>query len=585
MSEQRQNYPSIVQLAGKNGPLAQIWLASTLTNLNRSYLKTNILQSVEEISKVTSGDYESDALEPVTLRVSGELLHGVVRVYSQKANYLLSDISDLLQKINSLFRGNIQRGSTVNIDTVLRIDQLILQDTVTEMDVLAVPALELDDNETHPNLLERGHSMDRQVQGANAMGKTAPWDLSLEVGRRFAPDDDLGQQSSILDLNFELSGDNSKSWGEGTHNSEFNNENSGTPQSDHNETVGNLPDDLPDDNMDWDLGVVQQDHEDSESGSEHDSIEVGRKMSNNSILHETAEFGFDLEVSKDPFQDAIEEQEEALSAHGPVKATPKRSKNTNLINVKRIHVDSEYELKDSVVKGGPSAEIISDDTLERSIEPNKKRKWSELASAIDFLPNYSVNHFSPLSVYFKKAKHFETPNADHEEEFVLDDHIDMSLGLDETLFDNSSIHAGTEEEIPPADQSGIEGHPSIPSSAATEQPDMHEFSHISESEITQIKPTQEVRLDTGELVSKSTVEMANAVRTTFINKQQATFDELLKTRYSSNLTDLTKSEVSKAFFELLVLATAECIDISQQQTFGEITVNSNGQLYEKFIEA
>ncbi|OXT09780.1 hypothetical protein B9K03_12085, partial [Rothia sp. Olga] len=53
--------------------------------------------ALKEDHELATGDY-------ITLRTSGELLHGVVRVYSKQAGFLLSDIKDTLIKISSLFK-------------------------------------------------------------------------------------------------------------------------------------------------------------------------------------------------------------------------------------------------------------------------------------------------------------------------------------------------------------------------------------------------------------------------------------------------------------------------------------------------
>jgi len=80
-------------LLQKNGPLARIWLSS---NLERKLSKTHILQSnladsVEAIIKPSQA--------PMALRLSGQLLLGVVRIYSRKARYLLDDCNEVLMKV------------------------------------------------------------------------------------------------------------------------------------------------------------------------------------------------------------------------------------------------------------------------------------------------------------------------------------------------------------------------------------------------------------------------------------------------------------------------------------------------------
>ncbi len=84
-------------LLSKTGPLARVWLSA---NLERKLSKNHILQasvkdSVEAI--VTPNQ------APMALRLSGQLLLGVVRIYSRKARYLLDDCNEALMKIKMVY--------------------------------------------------------------------------------------------------------------------------------------------------------------------------------------------------------------------------------------------------------------------------------------------------------------------------------------------------------------------------------------------------------------------------------------------------------------------------------------------------
>ena len=80
-------------LLAKNGPLARVWLAS---NLERKLSKQNILSEKLD-TKVK--DIMATGQAPIALRLSGQLLLGVVRIYSRKARYLLDDCSEALVKL------------------------------------------------------------------------------------------------------------------------------------------------------------------------------------------------------------------------------------------------------------------------------------------------------------------------------------------------------------------------------------------------------------------------------------------------------------------------------------------------------
>lgn len=80
-------------LLQRTGPLARVWLSA---NLERKLSKTHILQSDlgESIEAIIT-----PSQAPMALRLSGQLLLGVVRIYSRKARYLLDDCNEALMKI------------------------------------------------------------------------------------------------------------------------------------------------------------------------------------------------------------------------------------------------------------------------------------------------------------------------------------------------------------------------------------------------------------------------------------------------------------------------------------------------------
>ena len=80
-------------LLSKTGPLARVWLSA---NLERKLNKTHILQSNIE-SSVNAIIDQGQA--PMALRLSGQLLLGVARIYSRKARYLMDDCNDALLRI------------------------------------------------------------------------------------------------------------------------------------------------------------------------------------------------------------------------------------------------------------------------------------------------------------------------------------------------------------------------------------------------------------------------------------------------------------------------------------------------------
>lgn len=99
-------------LLSKTGPLARVWLSA---NLERKLSKTHILQSDIESSVSAIVD---QGQAPMALRLSGQLLLGVVRIYSRKARYLLDDCNEALLKIKMVSQDT--HSSAILVFTVRR---------------------------------------------------------------------------------------------------------------------------------------------------------------------------------------------------------------------------------------------------------------------------------------------------------------------------------------------------------------------------------------------------------------------------------------------------------------------------------
>jgi cohesin complex subunit SCC1 len=84
-------------LLSKTGPLARVWLSA---NLERKLSKNHILQASvkDSVDAIVTPNQA-----PMALRLSGQLLLGVVRIYSRKARYLLDDCNEALMKIKMVY--------------------------------------------------------------------------------------------------------------------------------------------------------------------------------------------------------------------------------------------------------------------------------------------------------------------------------------------------------------------------------------------------------------------------------------------------------------------------------------------------
>nr|KMM65523.1 kleisin [Coccidioides posadasii RMSCC 3488] len=114
-------------LLSKTGPLARVWLSA---NLERKLSKAHILQSDIESSVNAIVD---QGQAPMALRLSGQLLLGVVRIYSRKTRYLLDDCNEALMKIKMAFR--LTNNNDLPATVPLPPGGITLPDVLTESDL------------------------------------------------------------------------------------------------------------------------------------------------------------------------------------------------------------------------------------------------------------------------------------------------------------------------------------------------------------------------------------------------------------------------------------------------------------------
>jgi len=119
------------QLLAKTGPLARVWLAA---NVERKLSKSQILQSDIESSV---GAIVDRGHEPMALRLSGQLMLGVVRIYGRKARYLLDDCNEALIKIRMTFKSTNSHDLPAHATTALDLnlpELLTIDDLFSNMD-------------------------------------------------------------------------------------------------------------------------------------------------------------------------------------------------------------------------------------------------------------------------------------------------------------------------------------------------------------------------------------------------------------------------------------------------------------------
>lgn len=190
-------------LLSKTGPLARVWLSA---NLERKLSKNHILQasvkdSVEAI--VTPNQ------APMALRLSGQLLLGVVRIYSRKARYLLDDCNEALLKIKMAFRLTGNNDIPAGLHMPSR-DALMIPDVLTEGDNLEMPPLPdasflFSQIEDDSHRKRRGGSRDRDINLQEDLQSSQFLQNSIENRNIF--DEEEMMDDIDLDLDFGLDGD------------------------------------------------------------------------------------------------------------------------------------------------------------------------------------------------------------------------------------------------------------------------------------------------------------------------------------------------------------------------------------------
>ncbi|MBW0514158.1 hypothetical protein O181_053873 [Austropuccinia psidii MF-1] len=93
-------------MLSKRGPLARVWLAA---HVERKVSKAQTLQTSIPTTVTVILEPASTTLSapPLALRLSGQLLLGIARIYSKQAKYLLEDCNEASDKIRAAFRSDV----------------------------------------------------------------------------------------------------------------------------------------------------------------------------------------------------------------------------------------------------------------------------------------------------------------------------------------------------------------------------------------------------------------------------------------------------------------------------------------------
>lgn len=180
----------------QQGPLAQVWMAANYEKrlTKQQFLNTNLIKSSEILNQPLNNH--------ITLRLSGQLLLGIVKIYSRKTKYLLDDVNDILFKLKNAFKlasGGVLLGSenhrtkVSEKNNIVDINHLMLNDQITAHDLLYQEEFILDDElSSVPFSILRSQSPEADDRNLS--------DMSIEYGR-MVQDDDNDNLDFDLNLN------------------------------------------------------------------------------------------------------------------------------------------------------------------------------------------------------------------------------------------------------------------------------------------------------------------------------------------------------------------------------------------------
>ncbi|KAI0779378.1 Rec8 like protein-domain-containing protein [Fomes fomentarius] len=181
-------------ILSRRGPLAKVWLAAHMERkLSKTQtLQTDIGQSVDAIMH--------QEIEVMALRLSGQLLLGVVRIYSRKAKYLLDDCNEALLKIKMAFRPGIV--DMTEDQLAVNQNAITLQSNNLDLDAL-LPDLDWDTADFESRNVQPGGQHIAREADITLGNADLQFDFDdTGYGFDLGPSDGIGSQDYELNLDF-----------------------------------------------------------------------------------------------------------------------------------------------------------------------------------------------------------------------------------------------------------------------------------------------------------------------------------------------------------------------------------------------
>ncbi|PWY69194.1 hypothetical protein BO94DRAFT_540075 [Aspergillus sclerotioniger CBS 115572] len=544
-------------LLSKTGPLARVWLSA---NLERKLSKSHILQSDIESSVSAIVD---QGQAPMALRLSGQLLLGVVRIYSRKARYLLDDCNEALMKIKMAFRLTNNNDLTT---TVVAPGGITLPDVLTESDLF----MNLDSSLLLPQTLNLEPEGKRPGSSMDFGSQLLP-DTGLRRSTSQEParledhtlvDLDLGEDEIPLGHDFSMEVGRDAPAPRPVEEDLFSD--GGKFNDVDNLQLDLGEDDAPLDKMDLgDDGLhdnLLQTDDAMDLGGDFDIIapDVDDRLERESVLSEISEGHFKA------LENAQQENEEAEEDEGTEELSAQHTQRAKRRKVVLMGLDQQTDKKQKDVKDQhlnrseilkPSSWLPRDpvlltlmnmqkngDFVSNVLGAGRGRGWApELRDLLSFdtirkageLKRKRDSGIADMDVEAATAPALELG----EEETIMP--IDEGVGLDSTLLQRSDIEFPGDEEDHALRLSDDEG---------MNQP-------LEDVDDTTVQDSGPVSLGTKHAVHILRERLGESAAE---QKKSVKFQDLLPEKKAS------KADATKMFFEVLVLATKDAVQVEQR---------------------
>lgn len=500
----------------------------------------------------------------MALRLSGQLLLGVVKIYSRKARYLLEDCNDALLKIKMAFRpGNVDLSTAMVRTTQAQAALLVMPDTLTELDLLMPEPTFNFDLDFNFDTLSNNANVSHLQEGA--------FDRSIEFPRTGQSLLELEEEDDMLGAGIDLDLDTGLDDGPSIE-------------------IGR--DAAPERRLSDEFGLSEQNIDKSllDSTIQEDALHGG--LGNDDSLPLPA---IDLDIPGTPrngtmnslYNDATPRLEDFdVQLDVDVQLTPRPAKQ---VRKRRIVDDSVIEIPSNVVSQqlGDTSAITKRQRFLDS-DPVMLSLMQKSLTGGFALDSFAPQNLNPAIRSLLAPEFLRRMAASRQKR--KRDNADMTA--EETSMSKEARLTYPKDDLQPQPMSDL-GLPDISLPYAQEDDSVLPGLDIEsvgvpahvEDEVrapyATLEPPQSDPLESSESQIESQTQTLNTsvdTRRAVIQIQDA-LQDVRNAKFSSISAGQTKAAASELFFQVLLLATKNAIKVKQTSAYDEITVTSKPSLY------